>query len=377
MLLVLAFAFAATLDSVPNPRAQNLWVADTAGVLDDAVEARIEERLTALHAETDVEVTVVTVDDVPGDPKGFATDLFNRWGVGDANANNGLLVLLVMGQRALEMETGYGLEPVLPDGWLGSMQARTMVPRFKEGDYAGGMEAGIVAIDERIRQKPEEAREGTRGAVGVGDGEPRRQTDGVVRAEEGPSAGAAALGVFGAAGAGGLTVFLVARSRKKKWTCRKCGARLEQLDEEADDAHLDAGQKAEETVGSVDWVVRACPSCQEIHVFDDPKWFSGYDRCEKCGFKTSRSQRHTLRHATYTEGGLVEVTTSCSHCGHGTRRTYTTARKTRSTTTSHGVGGGFGGGSRSSGGGFRSSGGSRGGGFGGGRSGGGGAGSRW
>ncbi len=368
MWLLIPASLAATLDSVPNPRAESRWITDQAGVIADDAEARMEARIEALHQATDVEITVVTVDDVPGDPKGFATDLFNRWGVGDANANNGLLVLLVMGQRALEMETGYGLEPVLPDGWLGSMQASTMVPRFKEGDFGGGMEAGLTAIDERIRARPEEAREGTRGPVGdAGGGREMPVAD-----PEGPrmDATTAGLGVLGTSGAGALIVFLAARNRKKKWTCRKCGTRLEELDEDSDDAHLSEGQKTEEMVESVDWVVRVCPSCQEVHIFDDNKWFSGYDKCEKCGFKTSRSQRNTLRHASYTEGGLVEVTTNCVNCNHSTRRTYNTARLQRSST---GSSGGFS--SSRSGGGF--SGGSRGGSFGGGRSGGGGAGSRW
>lgn len=369
MWFLLMSALAASVDSVPNPRAQGRWITDEAGVIAEDAEARMEARIGALHQELGVEIAVVTLDDVPGDPKGFATELFNHWGVGSANANNGLLVLLVTGQRALEMETGYGLEPVLPDGWLGSMQARDMVPSFKAGDYGAGLEAGIEAVDARLRQRPEEASEGTRGPVaGLGPSEAReaeRDRDG------GVSTGEAAVGVLGTSGGAGLIVFLAARRRRRMWQCRKCGTRLEQLDEEADDAHLTEGQKTEEQIKSVDWVVRACPACQEVHIFDDTKWFSGYDRCEKCNFKTSRSQRNTLRHATYTEGGLVEVTTNCANCGHNTRRTYTTARKTRSTTSS---GGGFSS-SRSSGG--FSSGRSSGGSFGGGRSGGGGAGSRW
>lgn len=365
MWLLIASAFAATLDSVPNPRAQGHWIADQAGVLSDAAEARMEARLNALHSDLDVEVTVVTVDDVDGDPKGFATELFNRWGVGDAKANNGLLVLLVMGQRALEMETGYGVEGVLPDGWLGTMQAQKMVPAMKQGDYDGGMEAGLEAIDARLRQHGDEAREGTRGAVSVGATAER---------DEGPGAGAA-VGVLGTAGAGGLIVFLAARNRKKKWHCRKCGTKLVQLDEEADDAHLDPGQRIEERVGSVDWIVRVCPSCDEIHIFDDRKWFSGYGKCEKCGYKTSRSHRNTLRQATYTHGGTVEVTTSCANCNHRSRYTYDTPRRQRSNSGFGGGlgGGGFGGGHHSGGGG----GGFGGGGFGGGHSGGGGAGSRF
>ena len=135
---------------IANPRARNAWINDTAQVISDAREARMNARITAIHQRTGVEIAMVTVQDVADTPKAFTTALFNRWGIGDAQANNGLLFVLVMDQRRLEMETGYGLEGTLPDVWLGTMQSKKMVPHFKSGDHGAGLEAGLKAVDARI-----------------------------------------------------------------------------------------------------------------------------------------------------------------------------------------------------------------------------------
>lgn len=68
---------ALSITEVPNPRQQNRWVTDMVDAIPADAEARIEARLSALHTETDVEMAVVTVQDVPGTPKSFVTELFN------------------------------------------------------------------------------------------------------------------------------------------------------------------------------------------------------------------------------------------------------------------------------------------------------------
>jgi uncharacterized protein len=172
-----AGALATTVDEVPNPRPRGSWVADVADVLPPEVESRIDARVDALHRDLDAEIAVVTIPSAGAtSEKEFATSLFNTWGIGDAQADNGLLVLLVLDTRRIEMETGYGLEPLLPDGWLGRLQTEQMVPRFREGDYAGGIEAGIGAVDTRLRETPEETRtgaDGTTPGTPGGSGRPR------------------------------------------------------------------------------------------------------------------------------------------------------------------------------------------------------------
>src|SRR5439155_22521929 len=119
---------AASVADVPSPRPHG-WVTDQAGVLDAAGAQQIDAIAGRLHADRGIELAVVTVDDVQGTPKKFATALFQRWGIGSAQTNNGVLVLLVTGKRRLEIETGRGVEPALTAAWLADMQASTMVPR--------------------------------------------------------------------------------------------------------------------------------------------------------------------------------------------------------------------------------------------------------
>lgn len=91
-----------SIDEVPNPRDRDGWVTDHAGLLEPGQERQLDELLGQVHAETGAEVAVVTVEDTLDEPKAFATGLFNHWGLGDATANNGVLVLLVLDRRRLE-----------------------------------------------------------------------------------------------------------------------------------------------------------------------------------------------------------------------------------------------------------------------------------
>jgi len=366
-LIFTASALALDIGEVPNPRDAGGWVSDTAEVLDAGAESRLNARLDALHADLDVEVALVTVHEVPGAPKAFATELFNAWGVGDAQANNGLLVLLVMGQRRLEMEVGYGLEPQLPDGWLGGMQTRHMVPRFKTGDFGGGLEAGVEQVDARLRRDPAAAREGGGPTTAPGGGGEAAEV-GVIAAVVGLVAAFLPVGV--AVGGLALLLFLWLRYQKKQRTCPTCQIEMRALSEVEDDEFLSAGERAEERLGSVNYIVYECGQCEFMRTRKDAKLFTRYSRCAACRFKTLRTSRETLVAATRSRGGQVRITVDCQHCSHhdvSIRRTPKLPKPSSSSSS----GGGFSSGGRSSGG--RSGGSS----FGGGRSGGGGAGSSW
>ena len=117
MLLLCASVIVSSVVSVadvPNPRTVNRWGTDQADVLDAQAEATIDAAAQVLKDSRGIELAVVTVDDVRETPKAFATALFNRGGIGSGNTNNGVLVLLVMGQRRLEIEAGTGMEAALP-----------------------------------------------------------------------------------------------------------------------------------------------------------------------------------------------------------------------------------------------------------------------
>jgi uncharacterized protein len=349
--LVLTLLAALTVQQVPNPRPHGSWVSDQAELIPPATERRIDQRISALERDLGVEIAVVTVREIDRPPKEFATALFAHWGIGKSRADNGLLVLLVADQRRMEMETGYGLEAALPDGWLAVMQNEAMIPAFRTGDFAAGLEAGLARIDERLRAQPEEARGGSRAPAGPqGLLAPVRSN---------PAAPLLGGGVVALALAG--TIGLVRRARRRQRTCPTCRIEMRLLDEVEDDSHLDPGQRTEEKIGSVDYKVYICRQCQHSRTVVRRRWFSGYGRCPACHYRTLSSRSDTLVPATYDHGGQVQVSEDCRHCSH--RRSYVryTARLTRSSSSSSSF----------------SSGSSGGGSFGGGRSGGGGAGSSW
>ena len=140
----------ASVADVPDPRPGG-HVSDQAHVLDAPAAARLDALAVALEATRGIQLAVVTVDDTPAGSKPFATELFNTWRLGRARANNGVLVLLVMGKRRVEVETGTGLEAALPAAWLADMQKDAMVPRFKSKDFAGGLAAGVQAIADHLQ----------------------------------------------------------------------------------------------------------------------------------------------------------------------------------------------------------------------------------
>jgi uncharacterized membrane protein YgcG len=123
-----------------------------AGVLSPEQKAQLNRLIDQLERDTGAEVAVVILRRTQGaTPKEYATQLFNRWGVGKREADNGVLMLVALGDRRVEIETGYGMEAILPDAVAGEILDTAVVPRFRAGDIAGGVIAGVEAIAERIR----------------------------------------------------------------------------------------------------------------------------------------------------------------------------------------------------------------------------------
>ncbi len=341
-----ATASAVGVDEVPNPRHASSWVTDMADALTPQEEAELDRMVDGLNARTGAEIAVVTVESVDtATPKDFATALFNRWGIGRTGVDDGLLVLMVMSERRLEMETGYGMETVLADGWLKQMQQDEMVPRFKEGRYGAGLLAGVGSSIEKIEKGPTFADR----YQAVADDSPLPPL---------PVAG----GILGLLGLGGGAAALRRRKWKHDRTCPECGELMEMLPEDEDDEHLTEGQQTEEAIGSIDWEYWYCTKDEFGRLLANQKWFSGYGPCPKCDNRTLSSTSSTLEAATQYSTGLREVVKDCAHCNYHRRTTHIIPRlpEPSSSSSSSSFGGGSSGGS-----------------FGGGSSGGGGAGSSW
>ncbi|MFN4033704.1 MAG: TPM domain-containing protein [Fimbriimonadales bacterium] len=356
--------WAQPLERIPNPRqTDGSWVVDSAGMLDAAQSARLNRLIDELERDTGVEIAVVILRrTVDATPKEYATALLNRWGVGKRDADNGVLMLVALEERRVEIEVGYGLESILTDASVGEILDREVVPRFRSGNIADGVRAGVQALAERIRMAQ------TSGAY-----EPTPNSQ--------PNHSPAPMIALMVLGSGAI-VLLAFALRERPPKCPICQQPMRLLDEQADDFYLDERQRTEEQLGSVNYLVWRCEPCETLEILPKVALFRNYSECPDCGGYTVRETARVARQPTYRRSGLEIIAYACQnpHCGYRRERQrklprldaadtgwgYTTRAPQRGDDWF--IGGGFGGGS----GGWSS-----GGGFGGGSSGGGGAGRSW
>jgi uncharacterized protein len=128
--------------AIPEPTG---FVNDHAGLLDESTRARLEAFLDQVRTKTGAEFALLTVESTaPLDPAEYKVRVFEQWKLGKQGKDNGLLLLIVTGQHKISFETGYGLEGVLPDGLESRIIREEMTPRFRAGDYPGGITAAVL-----------------------------------------------------------------------------------------------------------------------------------------------------------------------------------------------------------------------------------------
>lgn len=126
-------------------------VNDYADVLDQPTEQDLNAKLYKLEQETGDQVTVVTVKNMDGDYiEHYAVKLFEAWKIGDAKADNGVLFLMSKDDRSVRIEVGYGLEPILTDGWSKYILDNLVIPEFKNGNYQAGIINGTDKMVEVV-----------------------------------------------------------------------------------------------------------------------------------------------------------------------------------------------------------------------------------
>ncbi len=165
-LLVATLSFATgeekqyTLQDVPNVRLSDArqYVSDPSHILSGSARDTINAVLGRLEESTGIETAVVMLPSIgEEDIFNFAHELFRQWGIGKQKSNNGLLILFVMDQRKVRFTVGYGLEGTMTDAMSKRIQMQRMVPRFKAGDWDGGMVDGVRAAAQVLNgsMKPE------------------------------------------------------------------------------------------------------------------------------------------------------------------------------------------------------------------------------
>ncbi|MEJ5994581.1 TPM domain-containing protein [Pedobacter sp. Du54] len=140
--LSLFFSFAQSF-----PEKSNKLVTDQTNTLSAEQIARLEQKLVAFDDSTSNQIAVVIVKTVGDyDINEYALELGRKWGIGGKTKNNGVILLIAIGDRKMSIQTGYGLEGALPDIYTKRIIENDIKPYFKEGDYYSGIEAGTNSI---------------------------------------------------------------------------------------------------------------------------------------------------------------------------------------------------------------------------------------
>ena len=123
-------------------------------MIDPAVAAEIDHRLDLLEQKTSSEIAVATIKSLDGmSSSDYANRLFKQWGVGQASTDNGVLVVIAIDDRDMAIEVGYGLEGVLPDGLAGQIIRDDFTPRFRDGDFSGGIRTGVMRLADIVEKQ--------------------------------------------------------------------------------------------------------------------------------------------------------------------------------------------------------------------------------
>lgn len=153
LLLLLLLLIPAVAAGVAYPEPAG-FVNDFAQVLQPGSRSRLESMLSAFERASGVEVAVVTLPSLGGEPvENAATALFAQWGIGKKGKDDGVLFLIAPSDRRMRIEVGYGLEGVLNDALAGRILDTAVVPHFKAGELDAGITAGAAAIVSRIASK--------------------------------------------------------------------------------------------------------------------------------------------------------------------------------------------------------------------------------
>ena len=131
------------------------YVNDFAHVLDQNTIAQMDEICRQIDEKAHAQIAVVTVHSLDGsDIESYAVDLFHQWGVGSKSNNRGVLILYAIDDHRARIEVGYGLEPILTDGKVGAIPARSG-PAHASGNYSQALLLVTTRVAKSSRRTPE------------------------------------------------------------------------------------------------------------------------------------------------------------------------------------------------------------------------------
>ncbi|WP_066800321.1 TPM domain-containing protein [Moraxella oblonga] len=134
----------------------NSPIIDKTGILTHREKDHLESQLRQIYDDKLAQVAIVIVPTTGSvDIFDYAYQIAKRWQLGSKEDDDGILVLVALNDRKIQILTGYGVEGVLPDAVLNRIIREDITPSFKTGAYAQGLSSGISRIDERLRADPQ------------------------------------------------------------------------------------------------------------------------------------------------------------------------------------------------------------------------------
>ncbi len=139
------------VEAAPTFPALTGRVVDDAHILSEGTRQELTEKLAALEAKTSRQLVVVTLPSLQNyEISDYGYQLGRTWGIGQKGMNNGALLIVAPNERRVRIEVGYGLEPILTDAFSSVVIQTQITPRFKQGDFDGGVSAGVDALIQQL-----------------------------------------------------------------------------------------------------------------------------------------------------------------------------------------------------------------------------------
>lgn len=147
IIIILIILFISNTTYAVVSQTEQFYVNDYANILTESTKEYIMNANIELQRKTKAQIVVVTVNSLNGQTiESYATELFRKFGIGDKNLNNGVLLLCSTGERKFRIEVGYGLEGTLTDAKTGQIQDKYIIPYLKHDDYDQGIKNGFTAV---------------------------------------------------------------------------------------------------------------------------------------------------------------------------------------------------------------------------------------
>ncbi|MGB5418734.1 TPM domain-containing protein [Algibacter sp.] len=169
LVAILSFGFSYGQYTIPEKPEFQTSVYDYVNLLSSSQKSNLEQKLIKYSDTTSTQIVVAIINSTNGENINYlGAQWGQKWGIGQAKEDNGILILLALTDRKIAINTGYGVEHLLTDAMSKRIIERDIIPYFKQNDYPGGLNRGADAIFEVMNGEYEGTRQSNQGEFPIG-----------------------------------------------------------------------------------------------------------------------------------------------------------------------------------------------------------------